>query len=174
MSLPAGAVNGLAPALETGSAGISLAAFTPALVSPLAPPPQALRAVAAASARTHAASLSDWDSHPSRCPAIREDPLRRDGPRQAPPRAPASGLGDRTPDRQCISKLGIEPGVLGVGLHAEPIEGFAEEAARSGGEDDVADLGVRQAKGAQVVDVALRHRGGVDGDLLREVDHCGV
>src|SRR3954468_22054090 len=174
MSLPAGAVNGLAPALEIGSAFISLAPLPPAVVFALDPPPQALRAVAAASARTHAASLSDWDSHPSRCPTIREDPLRKDGPRQAPPRAPASALGDRAPDRQCISKLGIEPGVLGVGLHAEPIEGLAEEAARSGGQDDVADLGVGQAEGAQVVDVALRHRSGVDGDLLREVDHCGV
>src|SRR3954452_24362586 len=89
MSLPAGAVNGLAPALAPGSAVISLAPFTPAVVFALDPPPQALRAVAAASARTHAASLSDWDSHRSRCPAIREDPLRRDGPRQAPPRVQA-------------------------------------------------------------------------------------
>src|SRR3954470_25018784 len=84
MSLPAGAVNGLAPALDTGPGGFSLAPLPPAGVFALDPPPQALRAVAAASARAHAASLSDWDSHRSRCPTIREDPLRKDGTRQAP------------------------------------------------------------------------------------------
>lgn len=83
-------------------------------------------------------------------------------------------LGDRAPDGQCVSEIGVELGVAGVGLDAESVEDLAEEAARSGGEDDIEDVRVGQAKRARLVGVGLRDGGCVEGDLVGERDDRDV
>ena len=56
--------------------------------------------------------------------------------------AAASTRSDRPSDRQLIPQCGLERAVRAVGLRTERVEGRREEAARSGRDDDVEDLGV--------------------------------
>ena len=95
----------------------------------------------------------------ARGPALRRDALQpRAGAAAAhlPARRQAQALArrDRPPDRQRLAQRGIEALLVGVvGQRADGVDHLAHEAACGGGEHHVEDLGVRQPRLPQRVDV---------------------